>query len=145
MSQSITVTFPPARRPPLHQCSLRRPNLGSKPLNNHLCNTLSTQRLATHEPLPLESSDKIAGCCKQQDNCCRNQARGINDDAKPLDQAHGTIDSCTHVVGSETSDESVKSGRSWAYAEEQGYLNEDECETRAATYVSSVRFSHRAH
>ena len=125
MSRSIIIAF--SRYQDFHcidSLSVRLPSLDSNALNNHLCNTLSTQRLAAHETLSLESSDKIAGCCKQQHNCCRDQARGINDDAEPLDQAHGTVDSCTHVVGSETSDKLVKGGRRRAYAEEQGYFNE---------------------
>lgn len=97
-------------RSPLHGYSVQLPDLNSKSLDNHLCNTLSTQRLTPHESLPLKSSNKIAGRRKQQHNCCRDQARWMNDDAKPLDQAHGTVDSCTHVVGSKTSDEVVKGG-----------------------------------
>ena len=94
--------------------------------------------------MPLESSDKIAECCEQQHNCCRDQTRGINDNAEPLDQAHGTIDTCSHVVGSEASDEIIKGRRSWTYAEEQGYLNEDKRETRAASNAVLARFSCRA-
>ncbi len=108
MSWSAITPFSPALKPPLHQSSTGPHKLGSQPLDDHLCNALPTQGLAPHKSLPLESSDKITGCCQQQYNRCRNQARGIDDDAKPLDQAHGTVNGCTHVVGSETSDEVVK-------------------------------------
>ena len=90
--------------------SVRLSDLGSKPLDNHLCNTLSTQRLAPHESLALEPSNKIADCRKHQHNRRGDQARGMSDNAKPLDQTHGTVDSCTHVVGGEASDEVVKGG-----------------------------------
>lgn len=86
------------------------PSLDSNALDNHLCDTLPTQRLAAHETLSLESGDEIAGCRKQQHDRCGDQARRIDDDAEPLDQAHGAVDTCAHVVGGESSDERVKSG-----------------------------------
>lgn len=50
----------------------------------------------------------------------------ILDDAQPLDQAHDPVNSCAHVVRSETADEGVEGWGRWADAEEKRYFDEYE-------------------
>ncbi len=85
-------------------------------LDNHLCDALSTKRLAAHKLLLFQSSECVACSSEGQHNGGCNQAAGINYDAQPLDQGHDTVDAGSHVVCREATDESVEFGRGGADA-----------------------------
>ena len=102
------------------------PVIPSSKLDNHLCDTLSSQRLTADKALSLQSRNKVAYTCRQKENCCSEERRGsVRDQCKPLDQAHNTVHAGAHVVGREASDEHVKLLRRWADAKEKGDFNED--------------------
>jgi hypothetical protein len=93
-------------------------------LDDHLCNALSTKRLAALELLALETSKRIEDCSKHQEDGCDNQACGHGPDADPLYGAHHKVDGSAHVVGAKLADEFVEFRRGWADAEEKRYFNE---------------------
>lgn len=102
----------------LPRCPLSRPRALTRriafhqllPSNNHLCNALSTQRLAPHETLALQTSNEIAYRCEEKDDGRSNQAGGIESQTEPLCKTHGTIYARPHVVGREASDKIVEGG-----------------------------------
>lgn len=92
--------------------------------NDHLRNPLPSERLASHETLPFEPSDEVAYRCQKEHNGRRDQTGGVLDQAKPLNEAHRSVNRCAHIVRGEASDEVVKRARRRANAEEQGNFDE---------------------
>ena len=61
--------------------------------HNHLCYTLSAERLAADKILLLQSRKSIERRSNEKENRSSDQAAGINKNAKPLNQTHDAIDS----------------------------------------------------
>jgi hypothetical protein len=104
-------------------------------LNNHLRNTLPTQRLAPHETLSLHSSKSVESSCDQQKDSGNDQARSVADDAQPLHKTHDSIYGCAHVVCGKTADEGIECGRGGTDAKEKGNFDKDEDEAANAREV----------
>ena len=94
-------------------------------LYDHLCHTMSAQRLAPLERLSLHTGQRIEHGRNKQHHRRRNQTRNINRDADPLYNAHDKVDGRAHVVGLEFADEVIEDGGSWANAQEERDLDED--------------------
>lgn len=67
-------------------------------LDDHLCDTSSTQCLASHKFLSLNTSQTIEATSKSQDHRCSNQTGRIDNDADPLDSSHSQVDTSTSIV-----------------------------------------------
>lgn len=78
-------------------------------LDNHLCQSLPTQCLRADEPLALDAREAVAERCQQEQQRRRDQTVGVPDDERePEHDGHGEVDSRTHVVGLESSDELIE-------------------------------------
>lgn len=108
--------------------SIVLPPLLPLPLSdNHLGDTLSSERLTANEALPLESRDQIAHTSQEEENRRSEETcRLVGNQCKPLNQAHDTIHAGAHVVGCEAADEHIEFLRRWADAEEQGHFDENQ-------------------
>ena len=93
---------------------------------------MSTKRLTAHELLLFQSCKGIANSCKSEHDSRSDQAAAGDDDAQPLDQGHDAVDSGSHVVCREASDERIELGGRRADTEEKGDFDEYEDEGRAA-------------
>merc|ERR1712230_204240 len=100
------------------QHSARVTATGFSHLDNHLSNTLPTKRLATHESLTLDTSQRVEGCSHREHDSRSNQTASLLDYAKPLHEAHGEVDAGAHEV--------VEFGGCRADAEEEGDFDEDD-------------------
>lgn len=116
-----------SQSPLLPSTFARRP-ARSRILHNHLRDTLSSQCLAANEALSLDASQSVKNRSQQQENSCSNQAGGIGNQRKPLDDAHGQVDGSAHVIRLEAADEAVKLRRGRADAQEKRDLDEEEDE-----------------
>ena len=99
-------------------------------LDDHLCDSLPTKCLATHEFLLLQSGQCIARPRQSQYNGRGNQAARIHYDAEPLSQRHGSVNTSSRVIGGKSADESIKPRRGRADSEKKRYLDEYEDEGR---------------
>jgi hypothetical protein len=99
--------------------------LSSSISNNHLRNTLPTQRLTRRKLLLLEPRERIESRSNKQHNRSRDQARRVADQREELDDAHGEVDGGAHVICLEAADEGVEVLGGWADAEEEGDFDED--------------------
>lgn len=89
---------------------------------------MSTQRLTTHEPLPLHSRQRITQRSQRQHDRRGNQARRIQDQRQPLHYRHDGVDGGAHVVCFEAADELVELFGGRADAEEEGDFEEEDDE-----------------
>lgn len=105
-------------------------------LHNHLSDALTTQRLACHEVLVLESSDRITSCRCQHDNSRRDQTAWIIYCAQDLEDSHAGVHACSHVVCSDLPDQSVKLGGRRTYSEKKRDLDKDEDQSACTVIVS---------
>ena len=80
----------------------------------------------------LQSSQNVEGGREERDDGESNQAAGVVGDANPLDDRHDSIDCRPHVVGRHAPDQRIEFGRRRTYAQEKGYLDEDEDEAAGA-------------
>jgi hypothetical protein len=94
--------------------------------DDHLRNTLSTQRLAALECLTLQASQGVENRSNHKDHGSSDQAGRLGPDADPLYGAHNKVYGGAHIVGAEFADERVELGRRWADAEEERYFDEDD-------------------
>lgn len=82
-----------------------------KASNDHLSHTLSSKRLASHELLLPQACQCVEDGGDKQDDSGGDKATGVGENAQPLNQAHYAIDSGSHVVSRETTDEGIEFGR----------------------------------
>lgn len=94
-------------------------------LNNHLRNSLPTQRLTALKLLSLDTRQDIKQRCEQQHDRGGNQAGRLGDNREPLDDGHDAVDCGAHVVRFEAADEGVEFGGCWADSEEERDFDED--------------------
>ena len=71
---------------------------------------MPTKRLATHESLTLDTSQRVERCSHREHDRGSNQTASLLDYAKPLHEAHGEVDAGAHVVGGEAAHEGVEFG-----------------------------------
>ena len=100
-------------------------HLSSSISNNHLRNTLPTQRLTRRKLLLLQPRERLESRSNKQHNRSRNKTRRVADQREELDDAHGEVDGGAHVVCLEAADESVEVLGGRADAEEEGDFDED--------------------
>lgn len=93
-------------------------------LYDHLRDTLSTERLAALERLPLDASKRVENSRNQQEDSGNHQASHQRPEADPLYDAHDEVDGCAHVVCLEFAYEGVEFSGCRADAEEERYLDE---------------------
>jgi len=98
-------------------------------LNNHLGNTLSTQRLAAHEVLSFHGGNRIKDPSEEQQHSSGNQASGVWDNAQPLHDASSDVERGPSPEGLKPSDEGVERRRRRADTKQKGDLEEDDEET----------------
>lgn len=96
------------------------------PLDDHLCNALSTQSLATLESLTLETSERVEDGSEHQDHSSRDQASHPCGDASPLHSAHGGVQSGAQEVGLKLANKSIELGRSGTDSQEQRNFEEED-------------------
>ena len=121
----LPLSTKPPTPPNTHPHSIPTHSLTEVRLDDHLRNSLSTQRLAAYKSLALDTSKRIEYGGDQQENGRSDQTGGHCGKAGPLDGAHAKVDESAHIVGLEFANESVKLGRRRADSEEERYLNED--------------------
>ena len=78
------------------------------PSHNHLCHSLSTERLASDETLSLHTGKSVEDGGNQKHNGGRNQAARTGDSADELNNAHDQVDESTHVVCLEATNEAIE-------------------------------------
>lgn len=105
--------------------SIRRVSVLS---DNHLCNTLAAESLATHKLLALHTRKRVEGRGHDEGHGGGDQAGGAGDQTGPLDGAEDGVHASAHPVGREATDEGVEGGGGRADAEEEGHLNEEDDE-----------------
>ena len=108
-----------------HIHSSRRSTVAYR-LNNHLSNTLPTQRLAAHEVLSFQSGNRIEDSSEEQQHSGGNQASGVWDNAQPLHDAGGDVERGPSPEGLKPSDERVERRRRRADTKQKGDLEEDD-------------------
>lgn len=101
---------------------------------------MSTQRLASHKPLSLESSQRITSRRDRQYNCCSNQAGRIQHERHPLYDCHDKVDCGAHVVCFKATDKLVEFLGGWANAEEERHFQEENDEG-ADSVVEDLRLA----
>lgn len=77
-------------------------------LHNHLCNSLSTQRLTTHKLILPQSRNGIEYRRDEEKHRRGDQAGRILDDGQPLYYAHDQVHCSAGVIRRELADKSVK-------------------------------------
>lgn len=138
-----SVTVVSSARP--LQCPLRSSiaQLLLPDLDDHLRNALSTEGLTAHELILPQCRDCIAGRRYKEKYSRRDQTGWANDQTKPLNQAHNTINGGAHNRGGEFADEVVEFAAGRAYAEEEGYFDEEDYEGACSRciFVSLLSFA----
>ncbi len=110
----------------------------SSTLDNHLRNTLSAQRLTAYKFLLFQSCERVARPRKSQHDRRGNQAARADDDAEPLYQGHGAVDSSAHVIRREAADENVELGGRGTDSQQERDFDEYEDERGAAAQFGLV-------
>lgn len=87
-------------------------------LYDHLRDTLSAESLAADESLPLNSCKRIESGRNGKDDSSGNETGRMDDDAEPLHDGHGEVDSSADVVGRDAADERIKFRRGRADPEQ---------------------------
>lgn len=80
-------------------------------LDDHLCNSLPTEGLASHEALALDTRYSVERRGDSQQARGRDQARCFVDETEPLDNGHDEVDEGACVVGSEPPHKCIKGRR----------------------------------
>jgi hypothetical protein len=127
---SLVITFSPSP-------SLSSPSLRAH-LNNHLRNSSTTQRLATHKLILPRRRNRIKARRDQQHNSSGNETRSNNDERDPLHNRHDEVDCSAHIVCAELPDEVVEFGRGGADAQEEGDFYEEDYECACSVGGSLV-------
>lgn len=110
----------------IHMSSVLHSPVWPMSLDNHLCNSLPTKRLASHKTLPFHSRQSIEHSSEGQHYRCSNQTRRVLNYAKPLDEAHDKVNAGTHVVRSEAAHEGIEFRGRRTDTKEQRNLDEDD-------------------
>lgn len=102
--------------------------LTALPLYDHLCNTLTSERLASLECLSFDTREEVEAGREKQENRCGNQTGDLDRNTDPLNDTHHSVDGGAHVIGLESTDEGIERRRSWADTEKKRNLDEDDQE-----------------
>ena len=105
---------------------------GTRGLDDHLSDALTTEGLAADELLPPKTGQGVEYGGDQQQHGGGHQTGRLDRGTAPLDEAHGQVDGRTHVVCRDAADERVESGRGRTYAQQKRHLDEDDDEARAS-------------
>ena len=105
--------------------------------DNHLSNSLTTQRLTTHEVLVLQGGQRIKYGRDQEEDGRNDQRTPPIDQTEPLQHAHDDVDDGPHRGRGESTDKRVELFRRWAYPQQEGYFNKDD-DDRGYSAGSSV-------
>jgi len=96
------------------------------PSNNHLGNTLASQRLAAHKLVFPQRRDGVKRCRDEQHNGGGDQARRLlRGQRQPLHRAHAQVDGRARVVCREPADEAVEFVGRGADAQEERDFDEE--------------------
>lgn len=95
-------------------------------LYNHLRNTLTTEGLATHKGLSLDTGKQVAQSSKKQEDSSGNQTACATNVTDELKSRHDTVGSCAHVVGRDLANHLVELAGGRADAEEKRDLDEQD-------------------
>ena len=95
------------------------------PLNNHLRNPLSTQRLRPRKVLIPQPCQQIENRRNQQHHCRGEQTARMRQQREPLRQRHDAVHTRTHIVGREAAHEDVEFFRGWADTQEERDFEEN--------------------
>lgn len=98
-------------------------------LNNHLSNALTSEGLAAHEFLAGNSSNSIESTGKEQQNRSGDQASGILDQTKPLEDTGEEVETGSSPERVELSHEVIEFLGGWTDAKQKWDLEEDDQET----------------
>lgn len=78
------------------------------PSDNHLCNSLTTQGLATHKLLLRQSCECVENRRDEKEDGTSNQARSPLGETDKLDTAKDGVDEGAHRVGCKTADKRIE-------------------------------------
>ena len=113
----------------------RRQVFGLVVSNDHLCDTLASQSLATNKLLTLQARESIEKSRNDEEYRRSNQARGTSAKTSPLNSTKDGIHGGTHPIRGKAADESIKCGGCRADSEEEGYFDEEDDEGRSPVDV----------
>lgn len=101
------------------------------PSDNHLCNSLATQGLATNKILFLQGCEHIEHSRDEKEDSTSNQARSPFGKTDKLDTTKDSVDEGAHPVGCEAADKGIEFRGRGTNSEEEWYFNEEDDECRS--------------
>jgi len=96
--------------------------------HNHLCNSLTSQRLTALELLSLDAGQRVERGREEQDDRGGDQGCRVPNERQPLDDGHDQVDGGTRVVRVEATDELIefRGGRADSQEQRNFYEEDDE-------------------
>lgn len=109
---------------------LERLGVNVMPSDNHLRNSLATQRLATNKFLLLQGRERIKHSGKKEEDGTSNQATSTLGKTDKLDTTQDGVNEGAHPVGCKAADKGIEFRGCGTNSEEEGYFNEEDYECR---------------